>query len=250
MVKIILICLMFQIQLAFSTFDAHEIEEKVAVTSQEIQVMQENFHGRVEALIKLAHESQEIIRNVKISLNTNNTNLYPKLLQVIEDISEIVNGIYKLSDAPFSSVEGTTCENIEQNIKKLQFYIKKFMSCQRTAIFTSTSLSMKQIALKIQQVLKCSFLKIEQENGIKSLLESTSLIIKECRKFIWFTITSVARESLQLGRMSIFKYSLCSKNSDRVTITSIDRETTPFITIIDDSTYEKNVTASLDVETF
>lgn len=246
-VKIILIFLIFQIKLSICAIDPHELEKKVAVTSQEIQVMQENFHERVEAIIKLANESQEVIRHVKISLNTNNnnTNLYPKLLQIIEDISEIVNGIFKLNDAPFSTEEGTTCENIEQNIKKLQFYIKKFMKCQKIAVVTSTCLSMKRLALKIEKVLKYNYLKIEQENGIKSLLESTSSIIKECRKFIWFTITSVARESLQLGRMTIFKYSLCSENSDKA-----DQGTTQLVTIIDESTSGENVTALRDIETF
>lgn len=175
--------------------------------------MEQNFQTKAENLIKQAKKTKQVLNNVTNSLNSSNSDSFSKLLRTIEEIYEVVSELLKLNDTILLKINGTSCDNIDDNVQHLQFYIKEFIECEKIAIFTSVRLTVKRIILKIQRTFNYFKLSSSQDKALSLLANNLDYLSSDCRKFIWFTLKSIGRESILLGRMSIFKCKFCSGGS-------------------------------------
>jgi hypothetical protein len=239
----ILFLILIHTKFVHSIFDENKIIISISNASSEIKLIEENFFEREEAIHEILTETQLDLKNLTKSLN--NSSLYPKLLKVIGEISEIVNGIPKYDDAAPLTVNGSVCESIQQNIKHLQFFIKKFACCQSKAISITARLTIKKITLKIQKALNYQYLKVNQDKMLSEFVSCLDSLTSEYKKFVWFLLTSMARETFLLGKMLSYQIALCSKATPKTTSTKFTTEISEVDAL---ATILSTKTSSRDVE--
>lgn len=223
--------------------DDSKIQIKVSNTSSEIKLIEENFFEHEEIIHEIVSETNSVLKNLTKSLN--NSSLYPKLLKVIREISEIVNGISKYEDdkAP-STLNGGVCESIEQNIKHLQFFIKKFACCQSKALYVTTGLRIKKISLKIQKAFNYHYLRVREDKILSKFASCLDSLTSEYKKFLWFLLTSLARETILLGIMVSYRIASCPKVTLKNTSTEFTTEMSEldaFATVLSTKTSSREI---------
>lgn len=217
-----LIFIFVSINFVYSIYDEESLFKKVANVSSEMKIIEENFYEHEEIIHEILSEVQSELKVLTKSLNS--SSLYPKLLKVIGEISEIINEISKHDDATNSKINGSACENVAQNIEHLQFFIKKFACCQSKVLFVTVKLSVKKISLKIQKALNYHYLKVSQDKILSQFVSCLDSLTSEYKKFLWFLLTSIARETFLLGKMVSYQIALCSKATPKRTSTKFTTE--------------------------
>ncbi|KAG5683537.1 hypothetical protein PVAND_012811 [Polypedilum vanderplanki] len=171
--------------------------QKIFHISNEISLIHVNFQ-KYEA--KIANKANQIIE--KITTFISSFSQFPNLLQLLKQTSLFLSEIAKLNDTNFQLIQtpfSSICNDINNNITQIQFYIGLYLNRQSQASYNSSSLAVKKINLAIYSALLILALNYAQERVLQSIVDGLDDIVCEYGKFILYTMTSIAREKYLLG---------------------------------------------------